>query len=180
MTTLAPVAIHPVTSVAEATEILSELGDGAVVYAGGTELLLLMKLGFAAYGHLVDVKPIAELSGVSVVEGHLRIGGAVTHRAIERSPLVVAGWPALRQMERSLANIRVRNVGSLGGYLAFADPHSDPVALALRDPTDQAVTGKAAEIVGHPGARVLAEREAGGARRRVAGAGHWKSPRGGD
>lgn len=131
MTTLAPVAIHPVTSVAEATKILGELGDEAVVYSGGTELLLLMKLGFAAYGHLVDVKPIAELGRLEVVDGTLKIGGAVTHRAIERSPLVVAGWPALRQMECSVANIRVRNVGSLGGNLAFADPHSDPATFLL-------------------------------------------------
>ena len=131
MTTIAPVAIHPVTSVAEATRLLEELGDEAVVYAGGTELLLLMKLGFAAYGHLVDVKPIAELGRLEVVDGTLRIGAAVTHRAIERSPLVGAGWPALRQMERSVANIRVRNVGSLGGNLAFGDPHSDPATFLL-------------------------------------------------
>ena len=131
MTTIAPVAIHPVTAVAEATRLLDELGDDAVVYSGGTELLLLMKLGFATYGHLVDVKPIAELGRLEVVAGMLRIGGAVTHRAIERSPLVAVGWPALRQMERSVANIRVRNVGSLGGNLAFGDPHSDPATFLL-------------------------------------------------
>ena len=116
---------------AEATELLTELADDAVVYSGGTELLLLLKLGFAAYGHLVDVKPIAELSGVSVQDAHLRIGGAVTHRAIERSPLVAAGWPALGAMEGKLANVRVRSVGTLGGNLAFADPHSDPATWLL-------------------------------------------------
>lgn len=131
MTTIAPIVIHPVNSVAAATLVLEELGDDAVVYAGGTELLLLMKLGFASYGHLVDVKPIPELQRLEVVDGTLKIGGAVTHRAIERSPLVEDGWPALRQMERSVANIRVRNVGSLGGNLAFADPHSDPATFLL-------------------------------------------------
>jgi carbon-monoxide dehydrogenase medium subunit len=131
LTTLAPLSIHPVASLGEASELLAELGDDAVVYAGGTELFLIMKLGFAAYGHLVDVKPIAELNRIEVVDGSLRIGAAVTHRAIERSPVVAAGWPGLATMERVVANIRVRNVGTLGGNLAFADPHSDPATLLL-------------------------------------------------
>lgn len=132
MTTLPPLDIHPATSVAEATRLLAELGDDAVVYAGGTELLLLMKLRFAAYSHLVDIKPIAELTGIEVgADGWLRIGGGVTHRAVERSPLVMASWPGLRAMERVVANIRVRTVGSLGGNLAFADPHSDPATFLL-------------------------------------------------
>ncbi len=83
-------------SVAEATGLLAELGDDAVIYAGGTELLLLMKLGFAAYGHLVDVKRIDELHGIRVVDGTLRIGAAVTHRQIERSPLVLDGLAGAR------------------------------------------------------------------------------------
>ena len=131
MTTLAPFELHRATSVEAATALLEQHGDDAVVYAGGTELVLLMKLGFAAYGHLVDVKPIAELSGIVVHDGTLRIGGAVTHRAIERSPDVAAGWPEFIAMERGLANIRVRAMGTLGGNLAFADPHSDPAAFLL-------------------------------------------------
>ena len=131
MTVLAPFELHRAHSVAEASALLAEHGDDAVVYAGGTELLLLMKLGFAAYGHLVDVKPIAELGGIAVADGSLRIGGAVTHRAIERSPMVAAGWPSLARMESRLANIRVRSVGTLGGNLSFADPHSDPATFLL-------------------------------------------------
>ncbi len=131
MTTLAPFELHRATSVEAATQLLEEHGEDAVVYGGGTELVLLMKLGFAAYGHLVDVKPIAELSGIDVNEGTLRIGAAVTHRAIERSSIVAAGWPEFVRMERGLANIRVRAMGTLGGNLAFAEPHSDPAAFLL-------------------------------------------------
>ena len=80
MTTLAPFELHCAGSVAEAAGLLGELGDDAVIYAGGTELLLLMKLGFASYGHLVDIKPIEELHGVTLVDGWLRIGAAATHR----------------------------------------------------------------------------------------------------
>lgn len=131
MTMLAPFELHHAGSVAEATALMGEHRDEAVLYCGGTELLLLMKLGFAAYGHLVDIKPIAELAGIEVRDGVLRIGAAVTHRAIERSPLVAAGWPQLAAMERGVANVRVRSTGTLGGNLAFADPHSDPAAFLL-------------------------------------------------
>ncbi len=131
MTALAPFELHRVRSVPEASALMEELGDDAVFYAGGTELLLLMKMGFAAYGHLVDVKGIRELSGIEVRDGTLRIGAAVTHREIERSPMVAAGWPQLVEMERWVANIRVRSTGTLGGNLAFADPHSDPATFLL-------------------------------------------------
>lgn len=131
MTALPPFELHRVDTIEEATSRLLELGDEAVLYAGGTELLLLMKLGLASFGHLVDIKPIAELGGISVQDGVLHIGGGVRHRAIERSPIVAAGWPALAEMERWVANIRVRTVGTLGGNLAFADPHSDPATFLL-------------------------------------------------
>jgi carbon-monoxide dehydrogenase medium subunit len=128
---LAPFELHRARSVAEATALLAEHGDDAVVYCGGTELLLLMKLGFASYGHLVDIKPIAELAGINAADDGLRIGAAVTHRAIERSSVVAAGWPGFVSMERAVANVRVRSTGTLGGNLAFADPHSDPAAFLL-------------------------------------------------
>jgi len=131
MTTLAPFEIHPATTVAEAGGLISELGDEAVIYSGGTELLLLLKLGFAAFGHLVDIKPIDELHELRVEDGALSVGAAVTHRELERSSLVRDGWPDFVEMERRVANVRVRSTGSLGGNLAFADPHSDPATFLL-------------------------------------------------
>jgi carbon-monoxide dehydrogenase medium subunit len=113
--------------VPEATALLRELGEGAAVHAGGTEVLLLMKLGLAGFADLVDVKRIPELAGVSVDdEGTLRVGATATHRQIGRSPVVGSGWPGLAYIERHVANVRVRTVGTLGGNLCFADPHSDP------------------------------------------------------
>jgi carbon-monoxide dehydrogenase medium subunit len=117
--------------VEEAHELLERYGDDAAVVCGGTELLLLLKLGFAAYGHLVDVKGIEELGGIRADNGTLVIGSTATHREIERSPLVLERLPALAAMERNVANIRVRNVGTLGGNLCFSDPHSDPATFLL-------------------------------------------------
>ena len=129
--TLPPFDLHRARSVEEARGLLERYGDDAAVICGGTELLLLLKLGFAAYGHLVDIKGIEELGGIMAEKGTLVIGSTVTHREIERAPLVLERLPALAAMERGVANIRVRNVGTLGGNLCFSDPHSDPATFLL-------------------------------------------------
>jgi carbon-monoxide dehydrogenase medium subunit len=129
--TLPPFDLHRARSADEAHELLERYGEDAAVICGGTELLLLMKLGFASYGHLVDVKGIEELGGIRAENGSLMIGATVTHREIERSPLVLERLPALAAMERDVANIRVRTVGTLGGNLCFSDPHSDPATFLL-------------------------------------------------
>jgi aerobic carbon-monoxide dehydrogenase medium subunit len=129
--TLPPFDLHRARAVEEASELLRRYGDDAAVHCGGTELVLLLKLGFASYGHLVDIKPIAELKGIAAENGTLRIGAAVTHREIERSPVVAELLPSLAAMERRVANLRVRSVGTLGGNLCFSDPHSDPASFLL-------------------------------------------------
>jgi aerobic carbon-monoxide dehydrogenase medium subunit len=129
--TLPPFDLHSATTVEEAHELLLRHGDDAAVICGGSELLLLLKLGYASYGHLVDIRGVAELGGIRLDDGALVIGATTTHREIERSPLVLERLPALAAMERGVANIRVRNVGTLGGNLCFSDPHSDPATFLL-------------------------------------------------
>ncbi len=129
--TLPPFDLHRPQSLEEATELADRYGEDAAYYCGGTELLLLLKLGFAAFGHLVDLKAIEELSGIRAENGQLVVGAAVTHRELERSVLVRERLPALAAMERSVANLRVREVGTLGGNLCFSDPHSDPATFLL-------------------------------------------------
>ena len=63
--------------------------------------------------------------------GTLVVGAAVTHRELERSAVVHERLPALARMERGVANLRVREVGTLGGNLCFSDPHSDPATFLL-------------------------------------------------
>jgi carbon-monoxide dehydrogenase medium subunit len=131
VTRLRPFQLHEPTTVEEASRLLEEYGDEAALYAGGTELLLVMKLGFASFAHLVDVKGIAELGGIAANGRTLRIGASATHLEIERSPAVRERWPALAEMERQVANLRVRGTGTLGGNLCFSDPHSDPATFLL-------------------------------------------------
>lgn len=122
------------TTLQEASEALTEFGDKAKIYAGGAELLLLLRNGLLATEILVDVKKIERLHCLSSNDGTLRIGACVTHRELESSSLVRAHAPAFCYAESQVANIRVRGQGTLGGNLAFNDPHSDPgTALLIHD-----------------------------------------------
>ena len=127
---LTPFRLHRPTTVEAASELLDELGPDALLYCGGTELLLVAKLGLTDFSDLVDVKSIDELTGIDA-NGELRIGASTTHRQIERSALVRERWPSLAAMERGVGNLRVRNVGTIGGNLCFADPHSDPATYLI-------------------------------------------------
>jgi aerobic carbon-monoxide dehydrogenase medium subunit len=129
---LAPFTLHRPGSVAQASRLLTELGDDAAAYCGGTELLLAMKLGLAGYEHLVDLKRVTGLRGVRAMNGGtLRIGAATTHHEIETDAVLRASYPELPAMISQVANLRVRSVGTLGGNLCFADPHSDPAPFLI-------------------------------------------------
>lgn len=128
---LRPFELHRPTTVADAAELLTRFGDDACLYAGGTEILLLLKEGLLRVRHLVDVKRIAGLDAIDVDGDWLSIGAAVTHRAVERSPIVRERCPLVAECAQHIANVRVRNVGTVAGNLAFADPHSDVATLLV-------------------------------------------------
>jgi carbon-monoxide dehydrogenase medium subunit len=123
--------LHRPTSIAEAAALRAELGEAAALYAGGTELLLAMKLGVLDYEHLIDLKRIPALRGIECRAGELWIGATVTHRQLETSPEVMRALPAFAELERNVANVRVRAAGTLAGNLAFGEPHADPPALLI-------------------------------------------------
>jgi carbon-monoxide dehydrogenase medium subunit len=130
---LTPFVIHEPRTPIEASELLNEFGWDATLYAGGTELLVVMKEGLSSFSHLINVKTIPGLDSIELVDENstLRIGACVTHRAIEKSSHVARHAPLLAEMERSLANIRVRAMGTLAGNLCFAEPHSDPATVCM-------------------------------------------------
>lgn len=128
---LRPFAIHQPATVDEAAALMREFGDDAAFYAGGTELLIVLKEHLASVDHLVDIKRIPGLNEVCLADDgrSLVIGALATHRAIEQNSLVRRHLPVLAALEAKVANVRVRAVGTLGGNLCFADPHSDPATL---------------------------------------------------
>ena len=114
------------TTVAEACAMLKQYGSEAKVYAGGAQLSILMKQGLIQPKALVNIKRIPELQGISLDAEHgLTIGALVTHRDLEVSSLVKKTFPVLSAAEKEVANIRVRNVATVGGNLASGEPLTD-------------------------------------------------------
>jgi len=118
-------------TIPEASELLGRHGETARIYAGGTELLLVMKEGLAHYERLVNIKKIPNLDRVKRDDGVISIGALATHRRLTADELLNQKFPAIVAMEKNVANIRVREVGTIGGNLCFAEPHADPGTLLL-------------------------------------------------
>jgi aerobic carbon-monoxide dehydrogenase medium subunit len=135
---LPPFEIHQPTTPDEAATLRARFGETGVLYAGGSELILAMKEGLGDFAHLIDVKTIPALHRLELAGDvtTLVVGAAITHRALERSALVRERFPLLAEAERQVGNVRVRAMGTLGGNLCFAEPHSDPpTVLLLHDST---------------------------------------------
>src|SRR5688572_391646 len=118
-------------TVSEVSELLGRFGDSAKVYAGGTELLLAMKEGLVRYERLINVKGLKQLSEVAIDNGTIRLGALCTHRQLETSPALREKLAAFAKLEQNVANVRVRQVGTIGGNLCFAEPHADPGTLLM-------------------------------------------------
>ena len=145
---LKPFHLVQPSSVAEACSELGRLGDGAKVYAGGAELILLMRQGVLEADYLVDVKHLPGLGTLSLDGETVHIGAAVTHRTLESSPLIREQIPVLADAELDIGNIRVRTQGTLGGNLCFADPHSDPpTALLMHDALATVASGDSVRTI---------------------------------
>jgi carbon-monoxide dehydrogenase medium subunit len=134
----------------EVCRLLAEHRGAAKLFAGGTHLTILMKQGLLEPKVLINIKKVAALRGIGfAAQKGLRIGGLVTHRELETSPVVRENYPVLAQAEKEVANIRVRQMGTVGGNLASGEPLTDLSAIFL------ALDGQI-EIAGANGARKIA------------------------
>jgi aerobic carbon-monoxide dehydrogenase medium subunit len=123
------------TTLDEALEILGRYDEGeAKVLAGGMSLIPVMKLRFAAPQALVDINRIGGLETLAEDGGRLRIGALVRHKTCERSELLKGKYGALGDAAPQISDPIVRNVGTVAGSLAHADPQGDwgSVMLAMR------------------------------------------------
>src|ERR1044071_2742116 len=128
---ISPFQLHRPATIEEACALLAQYGDQAKLLAGGSELILLLKMNLTSAAHIIDIKTIPGMDAITLEPGAqaLRVGGLVTHRNLETSPIALQHFPLLVEMEQQVANIRVRNIGTLGGNLCFAEPHADPGTL---------------------------------------------------
>jgi carbon-monoxide dehydrogenase medium subunit len=122
-------------SLDEALALRAERRDGATVVAGGTFVGILVNSRLLAPQAFLSLQHVAGMDYIRA-NGDLRVGALATHRAVELSPLVREGWPALAHAFSLVASPRVRNQATVGGVLADADYASDPpsmfVALGAR------------------------------------------------
>jgi aerobic carbon-monoxide dehydrogenase medium subunit len=115
---------HRARSLDEAAAMLGQLGSGAKFLAGGQSLIPLLKLRFANPEHLVDLNFIPNTSFIRENSAALHFGAMTRHAEIEHSALVKT-IPLLHDCAAGIADVQVRNRGTLGGSLAEADPSGD-------------------------------------------------------
>ena len=121
---------HKAGTVKEALDLLAKYKDEAKLLAGGHSLLPAMKLRLAQPKHLIDIGKVSGLAGVKEEGGTLVIGAMTTHYAIESSAVLKSKCPLLPEVAGHIGDPMVRNMGTLGGSLAHADPAADwPAAV---------------------------------------------------
>lgn len=134
----APFEYHRADSIADAIRMLSEIGDGARVLAGGQSLLPLLKLRFDEPTDLVDIGRIPDLDGIDASGGEVTIGALATHRRVGLSDLASA-VPIIGDCARGIADNQVRSRGTIGGSVSCGDPNCDwPALLHTLDATIEA------------------------------------------
>src|SRR5688500_14997464 len=122
---------HAPTSVRDALGLLGQLKDDAKILAGGHSLIPMMKLRLAQPKHLVDLRKVPGLSGIKEDQGALAIGAMTTHWQIESSALVKSKSPVLCEVAGLIGDPAVRNLVTVGGSLAHADPAADWPAIMI-------------------------------------------------
>jgi aerobic carbon-monoxide dehydrogenase medium subunit len=122
---------HTPGTIKEALDLLGKHKDDAKLLAGGHSLLPAMKFRLARPAHIVDLRKVPGLSGVKEDGGTLVIGAMTTHYAVESSAVVKSKCGVLAQTAAMIGDPMVRNMGTIGGSLAHADPAADYPATAI-------------------------------------------------
>jgi carbon-monoxide dehydrogenase medium subunit len=118
-------------------------GGNAKILAGGMSLIPLMKLRLAAPESVVDLGRIPDLNTIREEGGAIRIGAMTTHYAVESSALIRAKCPLLAEAAASIGDVQVRNMGTIGGSIAHADPAADyPASLMALEAQVRVVSAK--------------------------------------
>ncbi len=119
-----PFSYHRAATLEEASKLLLQLGEEARLLAGGQSLIPLMKMRLARPAALVDINGVLGLDVIERQNGELRFGALTRHADIEDSE-IAASIPILHDCAAGIADVQVRNQGTIGGSLAEADPSGD-------------------------------------------------------
>ena len=118
-------------TLSEAIALLQQHGPDAKILAGGQSLIPLMKLRMAAPKHLIDIGRIDDLSYIRESDGHLAIGALTREAELDASELIRKKYPIISDTASVIADPLVRNMATVGGNLAHADPANDHPATML-------------------------------------------------
>src|SRR5438034_1297346 len=143
---------HRVGSVEEAVGLLARYKDDAKLLAGGHSLIPMMKLRLAQPKHVVDIGRIGGLSSVREEGGTIVIGALTTHYTVESNAALKSRCAILPEAAAMIGDPQVRNLGTIGGSLAHADPAADWPAVVL-------ALGAELRAVGPKGARTIKAEE---------------------
>ena len=122
---------HAPGTVKEALSLLGKLGDDAKLLAGGHSLIPMMKLRLAQPKHVIDLRKVPGLNGIKDDKGTIAIGAMATHWQVESAALLREKCPIVSDTAGVIGDPAVRNVGTIGGSLAHADPAADMPATAI-------------------------------------------------
>lgn len=136
-------------SLEQALQLLQQHGDDARLLAGGQSLLASLNMRLSEPEILIDITGIDALRGISVTGDTLRIGALTTHSEIEASPMIAQHAPLLAKAVPEIAHRAIRNSGTWGGSLAYADPAAEWPACFL-------ALGGTAIVLGPKGERRIA------------------------
>ena len=136
---------HAPTSIIEASALLARLGEDAKILSGGQSLIPLMKLRLANPHHLVDINGIPGLSFIREADGFLRIGALTRESDLEESELIRTRYPLIHDTSQVIADPVVRNLATIGGNLAHADPANDHPAAMLAAGAEIVAAGRGGE-----------------------------------
>lgn len=144
----APFAYARAGSVDDALRLLAEHGDGAKVLAGGQSLIATLNMRLSAPQLLIDINRIEGLDRIALKDGMVEIGALVRHAQAERSDVIAKHVPLLAMALPQIGHPAIRNRGTLGGSIAFADPAAELPACLL-------ALGGDVEIAGPSGRRAV-------------------------
>ena len=127
---------------------LKEFGSDAKLIAGGTSLVIMMRQRLVRPNCLVSLRSVRGLNSIEINDGGIRVGGLATHREVESSSLLRRRLPLLAETYHHVATVRVRNMATVGGGLAHADPNQDP-------PPTLIALGATVKVTSADGSRVI-------------------------
>jgi carbon-monoxide dehydrogenase medium subunit len=131
---MTPFELAEPRSLKSALKLLDTEDPAVRAFGGCTALMLMMKTGVFQPSCLVSLRKVEKKHArIAREDGGLRIGALATLSSLEQSAAVRKAAPVITRTLKTLSNVRVRNVATLGGHLAHADPHMDlpPVLIAL-------------------------------------------------